>query len=84
MKVYLLFLFLEPQIRKKHMVCSIVLWIVTSEPIGFGIKYPYICVFSRSCNIYMQSLSKLILIIGIAIMPPALPSVYTLLVIKVT
>ena len=35
------------------MVCHIMHWIVTSEPIGIDIKYPYMYCFVRPCNTWV-------------------------------
>ena len=39
--------------RGKQMVFHIMIWIFISEPIEFGINYPDIYCFGRSCHIYI-------------------------------
>ena len=56
------------------MFCNIMFKIVASELINFEINYPYMYLFGRSSNTWMRSLSNVILILGMAIMPNALPS----------
>ena len=65
------------------MVCHIMIWIIVSEPIEFGIKYLYMYCFQILCDVWIQSLSNVISMIGITIIPPVLPSVYQVLVINI-
>ena len=65
------------------MVCNIVLCIVASEPLDFGIEYPYMYRFGIFCNIWIYLLSKVLSMIGIEIFPPEFTSVYTVLVVNI-
>ena len=56
------------------MFCNIMLCIVASELINCEIKYLYMYCFGRSCNTCIWSISKVILMIGMTIMPQKLPS----------
>ena len=55
------------------MFCNIVFWIVAAELINFEIKYPYIYLFGISCNTWIGSLSEMISMICMYIIPHALP-----------
>ena len=65
------------------MVCHIMFWTVSSEPIDFGINYPYKYNFDIPCSIWIYSLSKVLSMAGISIILHEFPSLYRLLVIKI-
>ena len=56
------------------MFCNIMFCIFATELINFEIKYPYIYRFGRSCDTWIWSLSEVISMIGMEIMPYALTS----------
>ena len=56
------------------MFCNIVLWVDASELIEFEINYPYMYIFGRSFNTWIWSLSNVLSILGMAIIPHALTS----------
>ena len=53
------------------MFCSIMFWIFASKLINFEINYPYMYRFSISYNTWIFSLSKVLSILGMSIMPHA-------------
>ena len=61
------------------MFCHIIFWVVANELINFDMKYPYMYRFGRLCSTWIWSLSKVLSMIGMEIMPHALPSVSRIL-----
>ena len=61
------------------MFCNTMFWIVGSELIKFETKYPYMYYFGISYNAWIWTLSKLISMLVMSIMPHAFPSAYRIM-----